>query len=184
MCPITLEMYQKHTNNLKKLYSYFLTIGERRGDSHREPLVSLGLRLSLLVWFFPLLWLDVSHTGCSITSHKFLMSHSPVTFNCVWFLLPDQTWTGGTGGWWQQWEPGRRGDSGRYYNESFLEHRPPPPSPPPSALNEGWVLAPVSQHQQHFLFGKHFNGIPLRDRQHQNQPEVVKPMSTYIFITC
>ena len=52
----------------------------------------------------------------------------------------------------------------------------------PGTLNEGWTLDNVNlQYHQHFLFGKHFNGIPLRVRQHQ--PQVVNSMSTYIFIT-
>ena len=50
----------------------------------------------------------------------------------------------------------------------------------PGTLNEGWTPYNVNLQYQHFLFGKHFNGIPLRVRQHQ--PQVVDPMSTYIFI--
>ena len=42
MCPITLEMYQKHTNNLKKLYSYILTIGEI-GEERRQSQRTIGV---------------------------------------------------------------------------------------------------------------------------------------------
>ena len=177
MCPILQEIYQKHTNNLKKIV--FIFLNNRREETVTEThSVSPGLRLSLLVKFFPLLWLDVSHTGCSITSHKFLMSHSPVTFNCVRFLLPDLSWAGGGGGgWWQQWDPGQARWQRPLHNESFVEHRAPP------LLNEGWVLATVNQDQQHFLFGKHSSAGQTTPVLAPAQPQVLPPMSTYIFIT-
>ena len=102
MCPILLEIYQKHTNNLKKIVFIFLNNRREETESHRErenQSVSPGLRFSLLVVFFSIPVIrcfPYCHTGCSITSHKFLMSHSPVTFNCEGFLLQGQTW------WWSR----------------------------------------------------------------------------------
>ena len=164
MCPILLDISQKHTNNLRKIV--FIYPNNRRKETETHW-VSPGLRLSLLVTFFPLAvircfpyWLLV--TGCSITSHKFLMSHSPVTFNCIWFLLLHQTcWRWGGGGDGNNETRARLGDSGRYTIRVLWSSEAPPPSP----FNEGWALgtrpcqpAPT----QHFLFGKYFNGIPLR----------------------
>ena len=169
MCPILLEIYQKHTNNLEKNVFIFLNNRrEERRQSQKNHSVSPGLRLSLLVKFFPLPWLDVSHTGCcSITSHKFLMSLSPVTFNCAGFLLPAQTWTrAGAGGggrrWRQQWERGE-GSQGRWHRPLYNESSGAPPDTTQWRVGAGCSLLSTSTDiRQHFLFGQHFNGIPLR----------------------
>ena len=177
MCPILLEIYQKHTNNLWKIVFIFLNNRREETENHS---VSPGLRLSLLVEFFPLLWLDVSHTGCSITSHKFLMSHSPVTFNCVAFLLPHRTWRWRWWRWRQQWDPSQARWQRPLYNESFVELWS---CGAPSPLNEGWVLGtrpcqPAPAPTPTFLIWKTFQWNSTA-----GQPQVVAPMSTYIFIT-
>ena len=117
--------YIRNTQTIsRKLYSYFWTIEERRQRvTEREPVGVPGMRIitsccvfsSAVIRCFP-------YWRCSITSHKFLMSHSPVTFNCVGFLLPELSW------WWWWVKvvatmgpgPGRV-TGGRYYNESFVE---------------------------------------------------------------
>ena len=125
MCPILLEIYQKHTNNLKKIVFIFLNNRREETESHRERtsrcprdedyITSCCVFSSAVIRCFP-------YWRCSITSHKFLMSHSPVTFNCEGFLLPELSW------WWWWVKvvatmgpgPGRV-TGGRYYNESFVE---------------------------------------------------------------